>query len=107
MRDRLVLVINGGSSSIKLALRKQGSSAPVFEAQAERLNTPQASYSYAGGVSRSLPDADTKTALNALLPLVEQHSDGPISVVGHRVVHGGEQFTGARLINDEVLARPI
>jgi len=104
MRDRLVLVINGGSSSIKLALRKQGSSEPVFEAQAERLNTPQASYTYAGGPSISLPDADTKAALKVLLPLVEQHSNGPISVVGHRVVHGGEQFTEARLIDDEVLA---
>jgi len=104
MTNRLVLVINGGSSSIKLALREQGSSEPLFEAQAERLNTPQASYSYAGSEPQQLPDADHKAALNALLPLIEQHSSSRISVVGHRVVHGGEQFTSARLIDDQVLA---
>lgn len=104
MRDRLVLVINGGSSSIKLALRQQGSSKPVFEAQAERLNTPQASYNYAGSDHHALPDADHKAALNALLPLLAQHTSSPISVVGHRVVHGGELFTSARLIDDQVLA---
>ncbi|MEH6564105.1 MAG: acetate kinase [Halopseudomonas sp.] len=104
MTKRLVLVINGGSSSIKLALRQQGSSKPLFEAQAERLNTPQASFSCSGGETQSLGDADHREALNALLPLIKKYAQLPISVVGHRVVHGGEQFTGARLIDDEVLA---
>jgi acetate kinase len=30
---------------------------------------------------------------------------GEVSVVAHRVVHGGEQFTGGTLITDEVLAQ--
>ena len=104
MTNRLVLVINGGSSSIKLALRKQGSSKPIFKAEAERLNTPQASYSYPGSEEFSLPDADHQTALNALLPLFDAHLDQPISAVGHRVVHGGELFTSARLIDADVMA---
>lgn len=104
MTNRLVLVINGGSSSIKLALRKQGSSKPIFKAEAERLNTPQASYSYPGSEEFSLPDADHQAALNALLPLFDAHLDQPISAVGHRVVHGGELFTSARLIDADVMA---
>jgi acetate kinase len=31
-------------------------------------------------------------------------ADSGIGAVGHRVVHGGEEFTGSVLINDAVLA---
>ncbi|MEL0168214.1 MAG: acetate kinase [Pseudomonadaceae bacterium] len=104
MTNRLVLVINGGSSSIKLALRRENSTDALFEAIAERLNTAQACYSSSDGASGTLTDSTHLDALNALLPLVDRHLDQPLSAVGHRVVHGGERFTSAQLLNDDIIA---
>ena len=104
MTNRLVLVINGGSSSIKVALRRENTAGAIFEAIAERLNTAQARLSTSDGLERELSGADHLAALDALLPLVDSHLDQPLSAVGHRVVHGGERFTSARQIDDEVIA---
>lgn len=104
MTNRLVLVINGGSSSIKLALRREDTPGALFEAIAERLNTSQACYSTSDGLSGDLPNATHLDSLNALLPLVQRHLDQPLSAIGHRVVHGGERFTSAQLLNDEIIA---
>ncbi|WP_341708276.1 acetate kinase [Halopseudomonas sp.] len=104
MTNRLVLVINGGSSSIKLALRREDTPGALFEAIAERLNTSQACYSTSEDARGELPNATHLDALNALLPMIERHLDRPLSAVGHRVVHGGERFTSAQLLNDEIIA---
>ena len=50
MTNRLVLVINGGSSSIKVALRRENTAGAIFEAIAERLNTAQARLSTSDGL---------------------------------------------------------
>src|SRR5690606_29723627 len=34
---------------------------------------------------------------------IERFADRPLVAVGHRVVHGGEHFTGASIINEEVI----
>ncbi len=109
MTERLVLVINCGSSSIKFALRKEGQRQAVLSGLAERLGSPRASIQWqASGNTdrheRPLPDADHGVALAALLPLIGDHAKQPLTAVGHRVVHGGEHFTGAQIINDGVIA---
>ena len=100
MTNRLVLVINGGSSSIKVALRRENTAGAILEAIAERLNTAQARLSTSDGLEQDLSGADHLAALDALLPLVDRHLDQPLSAVGHRVVHGGERFPSARLIDE-------
>lgn len=104
MSDRLVLVINCGSSSIKFALRKESQASALLSGLADRLGTDQATLSWqAEGSKHSLTLADGAhaTALTALLPLID--SGQPLSAVGHRVVHGGEHFTGAQMIDQAVL----
>lgn len=106
MSSRLVLVINCGSSSIKFALRREGDSQPLISGLAEQLESPSACLHWKAGSlkqTRELPGADHQTALTALLPLIGEHADQPLSAVGHRVVHGGEHFTGASLIDEQVL----
>jgi len=106
MSSRLVLVINCGSSSIKFALRREGDSQPLLSGLAEQLESPSACLHWKAGNEkhrRDLPGADHQSALAALLPLIGAHAGQPLSAVGHRVVHGGEHFTGASLINDQVL----
>lgn len=107
MSSRLVLVINCGSSSIKFALRREGESTPLLSGLAERLYSDQASLSWQAGGNReqiNLADGEHSTAMASLLPLIDQYADQPLSAVGHRVVHGGEHFTGAQIIDDDVIA---
>lgn len=70
-----VLVVNAGSSSVKLALL-------------DGTETVE---------QRSVDPGDAGEALGELL---EQQVDA----VGHRIVHGGTRFTGPTLVDDDVLA---
>ncbi|GGD05655.1 acetate/propionate family kinase [Halopseudomonas salina] len=107
MTQRLVLVINCGSSSIKFALRREGDSAALLSGLAERLGSDQATLQWktASALEETLlEDGEHGSAMAALLPLIEQHAGQPLSAVGHRVVHGGEHFTQAQLIDNKVIA---
>lgn len=106
MTQRLVLVINCGSSSIKFALRREGDRAPLLSGLAERLGSDQATLQWKTASEQEevvLEDSEHGAAMTALLPLIEQHAGQPLSAVGHRVVHGGEHFTRAQLIDDTVI----
>lgn len=107
MTRRTVLVINCGSSSIKFALRREGDGQAILSGLAERLGGEQATLEWAAGDQRQhtpLGDGSHSAAMAALLPLIDQHADQPLSAVGHRVVHGGEHFTRAQRIDDSVIA---
>ena len=107
MTRRTVLVINCGSSSIKFALRREGDGQAILSGLAERLGGEQATLAWEAGDQREqiqLGDGSHSAAMAALLPLIEQHADQPLSAVGHRVVHGGEHFTRAQRIDDSVIA---
>ena len=107
MTDRLVLVINCGSSSLKFALLSEGDKTPLLSGLAERLGTPEGIMNWRAGDRReqiTIEDGQHGTAMKHLLPLIERFARQPLTAVGHRVVHGGEHFTGASIINDEVIA---
>ncbi|PCD00909.1 acetate/propionate family kinase [Halopseudomonas pelagia] len=106
MSDQLVLVINCGSSSIKFALRSELHSSALLSGLADRLGSNKATLTWQNADNRetlALADGEHATALAALLPLIERHASQPLSAVGHRVVHGGEHFTGAQIIDQQVL----
>jgi acetate kinase len=99
-----VLVINCGSSSIKYALIDADPQAPRLAGLAERLGSSDARLkgkdSAGESFTQSLPNADHADALNAILQRLEDRVPG---AVGHRIVHGGEHFTQAALIDDSVI----
>ncbi|MDR5906946.1 acetate kinase [Franzmannia qiaohouensis] len=99
-----VLVINCGSSSIKYALIP-ADDAPRLEGIAERLGSQEARLKAkdARGEAHevALPGADHATALAAIFARLDGHT--PLAV-GHRIVHGGEHFTRASRLDDEVIA---
>ncbi|OJA07027.1 acetate/propionate family kinase [Halomonas sp. QHL1] len=100
-----VLVINCGSSSIKYALIDSDPQAPRLEGIAERLGSEEARLkgksSTGERFTQPLPGADHTQALNAILERMEGRLP---AAVGHRIVHGGEHFTQAALIDDSVIA---
>ncbi|MCG7577006.1 MULTISPECIES: acetate kinase [unclassified Halomonas] len=99
-----VLVINCGSSSIKYALIDADPQAPRLAGLAERLGSSAARLkgkdSAGESFTQPLPNADHADALNAILQRLEGRVPG---AVGHRIVHGGEHFTQAALIDDSVI----
>lgn len=99
-----VLVINCGSSSIKYALIDSDPQAPRLAGLAERLGGNDAllkgKNSDGESFTQPLPNADHTQALNAILERLEGRL--PVAV-GHRIVHGGEHFTQAALIDDSVI----
>ncbi len=85
---RSVLVVNAGSSSIKLAVFSAGSE-PLLTASASRIG-PETQLTVAGQ-SAAISAANHQQALSALLKALSAQGFSPdgFAVAGHRVVHGG------------------
>ncbi len=99
-----VVVINCGSSSLKVAVLGKNDGKVLLKALAERLGTPQASLSWeVDGARRDipLPGGGHREALRAV---VERMDNLHPVAVGHRVVHGGEEFSGSVIVTGDVLA---
>lgn len=106
MPARNILVINCGSSSIKFALVNETQETFALSGLAERLGSPEAVLHWQQGESKnslSVPGADHRQALSHLLPIVQDVAAGELHGIGHRVVHGGEHFTGASRLNEASL----
>lgn len=103
------LVINCGSSSIKFALYNQQQQL-IFSGLAERLGNQQAqlSYRYLDQDKQQILLEDSHDHLAALNQLMSslQSLDllKNIKGIGHRVVHGGEQFSQSMQIDKQSLA---
>ncbi len=103
-----ILVINCGSSSLKFALLEGNEF--LAEGNVERLGTAETNgrWTVAGETGKAmLPGADHAQALAQAVSILETRLGTPLVVdaVGHRVVHGGEYFKEATLINEEVVAK--
>jgi hypothetical protein len=108
-----ILIINCGSSSIKFAVVAEkthlhtDTNTPLVRRSglAENLGTPEAllnvTYENGDKTSISIPNADHQIALTHILKTLGDEK--PIAI-GHRVVHGGEKFTQAVQINEEVIS---
>lgn len=99
------LVLNCGSSSIKYALISEDGQSRI-EGLAESLGNSDARIKHknlAGEATQiDIPNGVHADALKVILEdLISEHK--PVAV-GHRVVHGGDKFKSATVINDEVLA---
>jgi acetate kinase len=94
-----VLVLNAGSSSLKVAVVDPVTGRRLHSALGERLGTPGARL--AGEPGRDLPGAGHEEVLAAVMADVD--TSGLLGV-GHRVVHGGERFSASVRVDDDVLA---
>lgn len=109
MAEQRILVVNSGSSSLKLGIARAPTYRVVASLVAERLGTEEAfariEYPEPAPVTLAA-SSDHRAALEACLAecgrreLLTRAPDG----VGHRVVHGGERFTQSSLITDEVIS---
>ncbi len=107
-----VLVINAGSSSIKYQLYDMPQANVLAKGSVERIGEEASRLSQTCGDSTLTKEghvADHEEAMAMILAaLVGDQgaikSLSEIESVGHRVVHGGEEFTGSTVIDDAVIA---
>jgi acetate kinase len=108
MARRHILVVNCGSSSIKFALTDCETERHTIKGGAERLGAEAASLDWAvdgAEHSRALGAVDHTAAFRAIgEALGGAGLERSVVAVGHRVVHGGEDFSASVLIDDQVLA---
>ena len=55
--------------------------------------------------SKEMPGADHRAALLRIIELLGRGKKLEIKAIGHRIVHGGEDFRGPALITENVVRR--
>ena len=107
-----ILVINSGSSSLKFQVIDSETEEVLVKGLCERIGIDgRFTYKTYHGISIKEPVTmeNHKQAVNTILDtLVDPEKGvladfGEIDVVGHRLVHGGEKFSGSVVITDEVI----
>ncbi len=132
MKNRKVLTINGGSSSIKFSLFESAAMSPkagladassksaaeshgdklrvVFKGSVSGIGQPQGKFSVKGATrdgdeSRPIQAADHHVAVAFLMDWIAARlPSGGLAAVGHRVVHGGPEYWKPQRITPEMIA---
>lgn len=107
MSAEWVLVLNCGSSSVKLALVDPASGERRLTGLAERVGSSEATVHLRRGdvEQTSVPaDPSSRGALTHLVASLTDEERAGLVGVGHRVVHGGSRFSASVGVDDEVLA---
>ncbi len=109
-----VFVLNCGSSSFKYQLLDMSNERRVAAGLVERIGMPDSVLTYEpanGDKSREVSDiGNHEIAIKRVLAKLTDAKVGvikslaDIGAIGHRVVHGGEKFSGSVRIDDAVLA---
>ncbi|MFW2375564.1 acetate/propionate family kinase [Cellulophaga baltica] len=106
-----ILILNSGSSSIKYQLISMPTELVICEGLAERIGSDNALLKYSTNATKleeELAIPSHKAGLLKIVDLLLDPSLGviknteEISVVGHRVVHGGKAFSDTSLIDASV-----
>ncbi len=107
MSRQQILVINCGSSSVKFSLFDNNKN-ELASGLAEKLGDYDASITWRQQdrprIELSLGNAEHTVAIESIISQLNQAKllEGNLTAIGHRVVHGGEYFSGSVIIDDEV-----
>ncbi len=116
-----VLVLNCGSSTVKFQLIETDAELietnqdrQLAKGSAEKIGTTEAIVNCQVGAGPAVVSVeeilDHKAAISRCLALLKSGNSSPlrdkaeIGAIGHRVVHGGEKFSGSILMNEPVVA---
>ncbi len=105
-----VLTMNGGSSSIKFALFEAGEQLiQTLEGKIEGVGLAKGSFTVialnpAESFARPAAVPDHSTAVGLLMDWIQERMElGPLTAVGHRVVHGGPKYWEPQRITPEMI----
>ncbi len=107
-----ILVINCGSSSLKFNYFNTAEETNNLEGMVERIGLEDSCLIFSskeGKVTKELGSCGYEKAFRTVVDLLADPKNGAIgdlkelSAVGHRVVHGGEKYSSAVIIDDDVI----
>ena len=108
-----VLVLNCGSSSLKYQLIDMSDESLLAIGICDRIGIDGSLITYTADgkdkITKEVSMSDHKAAVKYVLEALVDDENGvlgtleELTAVGHRVVHGGEAFSSATIINDEVI----
>ena len=114
----IILVINCGSSSIKyqlLDMKGDDVYTLIAKGIVEKIGLPMGIFQYAPTngekIVQEFPIPDHKVGMQLVLSALTDKDHGVLSsiedieAVGHRIVHGGEFFSGSALVDEDVLKK--
>lgn len=109
-----ILVINCGSSSLKYQLIDSESETVLAKGLCERIGIDKSAITHQAGEGEKVKtELEMKDHTQAVAAVIDKLTDSQVGVVksldeigavGHRIVHGGENFASSVIIDDEVLA---
>ncbi|MGL4455505.1 MAG: acetate kinase [Plesiomonas sp.] len=110
MSSKLVLVLNCGSSSLKFAIIDAVTGDEHLSGLAECFNLPEARIKWKMDGAKHEAELGAGAAhaealshiVNTILPQKPELSAN-LTAIGHRIVHGGENFTASAVINADVI----
>ena len=106
-----IVIINSGSSSIKYQLIEMPSKEVICSGMIDRIGLETSNLSYVtkiDKIEKTMPIANHKIGLEKIANLLMDETVGvikstkEINAVGHRVVHGGSNFSNTTIIDSEV-----
>ena len=106
-----IVIINSGSSSIKYQLIEMPSKEVICSGMIDRIGLETSNLSYVtktDKIEKTMPIANHKIGLEKIANLLMDEKVGvikstkEINAVGHRVVHGGSNFSNTTIIDSEV-----
>ena len=107
-----IAVFNAGSSSIKFSLHALPDLAPLFTGKIDGLYRGAARFIARDAAGHTVGEhawttpLDHQAGMEYLIDFAEGHLDGyRVCAVGHRIVHGGVDFSGPVPLDDAVLDR--
>lgn len=105
-----ILTVNGGSSSIKFGLFEAlDSLRQILHGEIDRIGEPQATLRVDGPlladpVSRAVTAPDHAAAVDTLMSYIDElGARGAVTAVGHRVVHGGPEYSAPQRITADMI----
>ena len=110
----IILVLNSGSSSLKYQLIDTSDDNVLAKGNFERIGQKNAFLTHKVGETKHKFELDVENhemALNVIISKLTSKSCGVISgidkidAIGHRVVHGGSDFTSSVLVDENVIKK--
>lgn len=109
----IILILNSGSSSVKFQLFEMNDERVLCKGIVEKIGSNfsrlKLKYGEAGAFEESSEILDHRIAISRIISVITDSRFGILSdvslikAIGHRVVHGGESFTGSVIINSDVI----
>lgn len=102
------LTINAGSSSIKFCLFNAEGLSQDYTGSLSGIGFESGVFRVTGAsdITQQVVMSDHAAAIHHIHAWIDEHtSQQQISAIGHRIVHGGPQFSASQLITDEAVAQ--